>query len=215
MKKFFLMLAIASLSMNAMAQEPTEKYSVATNSFWSNWFIQTNVTWNTFYQGGNNTILSTPFYKFPLGSESWKDGADFKHPTSPGLGLRLKANTMWTQKAFKGYKASDKQDCMYTAFNGQVLFNLSNMICGYDENRVWNFVPYLGAGLARNWSAHHNGVVLSAGLMNTFRISRVVALNLELGYLNYDKAVFSGKNKSVCTLPRRLCPRCNKFNVGL
>ncbi len=34
------MLAVASLSMSAMAQDdPTEKYSVSTNSFWSNWFI--------------------------------------------------------------------------------------------------------------------------------------------------------------------------------
>ena len=33
MKKLFLMLAVASLSLNAMAQEdPTEKYSVSTNS---------------------------------------------------------------------------------------------------------------------------------------------------------------------------------------
>ena len=33
MKKLFLMLAVASLSLNAMAQEdPTEKYSVATGS---------------------------------------------------------------------------------------------------------------------------------------------------------------------------------------
>ena len=41
MKKLFLMLAVASLSLNAMAQEdPTEKYSVSTNSFWSNWLCE-------------------------------------------------------------------------------------------------------------------------------------------------------------------------------
>lgn len=34
-----------------MAQDTdaTEKYSVATNSFWSNWFIQAGVEWNAWY----------------------------------------------------------------------------------------------------------------------------------------------------------------------
>ena len=39
MKKFLIVLALASVSLTSMAQEdPTLKYSVATNSFWSNWF---------------------------------------------------------------------------------------------------------------------------------------------------------------------------------
>ena len=38
MKKFFSMLALASLSLSSFAQDAAtqEKYSVATNSFWSN-----------------------------------------------------------------------------------------------------------------------------------------------------------------------------------
>ena len=61
MKKLFLMLAVASLSLNAMAQEdPTEKYSVATNSFWSNWFIQTNLNWSS-YTIGTHGLFSAPF----------------------------------------------------------------------------------------------------------------------------------------------------------
>lgn len=39
MKKLFLVLAMCGLSMSSMAQEttdPVQKYSVATNSFWSN-----------------------------------------------------------------------------------------------------------------------------------------------------------------------------------
>ena len=49
MKKFLMVLAIAGVSVASMAQDavPTEKYSVATNSFWSNWFIQANVAWNS------------------------------------------------------------------------------------------------------------------------------------------------------------------------
>lgn len=44
---------MCGLSMGAMAQEttadPTLKHSVATNSFWSNWFIQAGADWNAFY----------------------------------------------------------------------------------------------------------------------------------------------------------------------
>ena len=40
MKKMLIALAMVSLSATAFAQSyPTEKFSVATNSFWSNWFL--------------------------------------------------------------------------------------------------------------------------------------------------------------------------------
>ena len=74
MKKIVMMLALASFSVAGMAQSetPTEKYSVSTNSFWSNWFIQGNVTWSAFYAtdpaGKHNGVLSAPFHKFPTGT---------------------------------------------------------------------------------------------------------------------------------------------------
>ena len=204
MKKSFLMLAVASLSLNAMAQEdPTEKYSVATNSFWSNWFVQTNVNWNSYWAGGTNHLFSSPFRKFGLGSEPWKDG---KHPTglgfsvavgkwfTPGLGLRTKANLGWQGKAFKTINDQMTEGTpFYLTVNEQVLFNLSNMICGYNETRVWNFIPYLGAGVYHTFGKHTkgNGTVLSAGILNTFRLGKVVSLNLEVGYMNYDKNFLS------------------------
>ncbi|MFW5480811.1 MAG: OmpA family protein, partial [Prevotella sp.] len=50
MKKLFIVLALAGMSLTSMAQEdPTLKYSVATNSFWSNWFIQAGAEWNAWY----------------------------------------------------------------------------------------------------------------------------------------------------------------------
>jgi len=197
-----MMLAFVSVSVASMAQaDPTEKYSVATNSFWSNWFIQTNVTWNSYYSGGNNHVFSSPFRKFGLGSEPWNDG---KHPTglgfsvavgkwfTPGLGLRTKANLGWQGKAFKTIdydKLPIEGTPFYLTVNEQVLFNLSNMICGYNETRVWNFIPYVGAGVYHKFGKHDkaNGTVLSAGILNTFRLGRVVSLNLEVGYMNYDK----------------------------
>lgn len=203
MKKLFLMLAVASLSLNAMAQEdPTEKYSVSTNSFWSNWFIQTNLNWSS-YTVGTHGLFSAPFRKFPMGTD--KDAAcehGFTAPSlsiavgkwfTPGLGLRTKANVGWMGKAF------DNDAPMMVAVNEQVLFNLHNLLGGYDEDRVWNFIPYIGAGVAHTFK-NPSGVskrgcyTFSAGLLNTFKISQKVALNLELGYTNYDKGMVGISN---------------------
>ena len=51
MRKLLMGLALFSMSMTAFAQEadPTLKYSVATNSFWSNWFIQVGGDYNIWY----------------------------------------------------------------------------------------------------------------------------------------------------------------------
>ena len=51
MRKLLIVLAFAGISMSTMAQDadPVQKYSVATNSFWSNWFIQVGADWNAWY----------------------------------------------------------------------------------------------------------------------------------------------------------------------
>ena len=47
MKKLLIVLAFASVSLSSMAQgfDVVDKYRVATNSFWSNWFISCNRYW--------------------------------------------------------------------------------------------------------------------------------------------------------------------------
>ena len=51
MKKLLIVLALAGVSTASMAQDsdPVQKYSVATNSFGSNWFIQDGGDWNAWY----------------------------------------------------------------------------------------------------------------------------------------------------------------------
>ena len=56
MKKMILFAALAIGAVTAQAQtdnqaDPTLKYSVETNSFWSNWFISAGATYNVFYTG--------------------------------------------------------------------------------------------------------------------------------------------------------------------
>ena len=51
MKKILLLILVCSLSSTALAQGEVTgaKHSVATNSFWANWFVQANVVGSSFW----------------------------------------------------------------------------------------------------------------------------------------------------------------------
>lgn len=183
MKKLLIVLAMCGLSMGSMAQEttadPVEKYSVATNSFWSNWFVQVGADWNAFYsnQEHGQGLSRSPFKSFRATSGfSVAIGKWF----TPGLGLRTKFSGVWGRTVVDENKHSNH---IWT-LNENVLFNLSNMLYGYNPNRVWNFVPFVGAGINRNCCADRYAMNLSAGILNTFRVSKHVGIHFELGW-NY------------------------------
>ena len=183
MKKLLIVLAMCGLSMGSMAQEttadPVEKYSVATNSFWSNWFIQAGADWNAFYSNEEHgqglsrspfkSFRATPGFSVAIGK--W---------FTPGLGLRTKFSGVWGRTVVDENKHSNHT----WTLNENVLFNLSNMLYGYNPTRVWNFVPFVGAGINRNCCADRYAMNLSAGILNTFRVSKHVGIHFELGW-NY------------------------------
>lgn len=143
MKKLLIVLAFAGVSMTSMAQDadPVLKHSVATNSFWSNWFIQGGAQWSAFYTSAEHGLgLSrSPFKSFRSNPQaSIAIGKWF----TPGIGLRTKVSGIWGKANDQSFKYWNAQE--------QVLFNLSNMLCGYNPDRVWNVVPFAGAGFARN-----------------------------------------------------------------
>lgn len=188
MKKLLIVLAMCGLSMGSMAQEttadPVEKYSVATNSFWSNWFVQVGADWNAFYsnQEHGQGLSRSPFKSFrATPGFSVAIGKWF----TPGLGLRTKFSGVWGRTVVDENKHSNH---IWT-LNENVLFNLSNMLYGYNPNRVWNFVPFVGAGINRNCCADRYAMNLSAGILNTFRVSKHVGIHFELGW-NYAEEDF-------------------------
>ena len=180
MKKFLIVLALASVSLTSMAQdEPSLKYSVATNSFWSNWFVQGNFAYTAFY---SNEEKHEGYAKSPL--KDFRRGLGFSVAIgkwfTPGIGLRTKFNAMDGKSVIS--TNADVNKIKYWNLQEQALLNLSNLLCGYNENRVWNFIPYFGVGVARNCSYNTYELVGSAGILNTFRVSKRVAINLDLGY---------------------------------
>ena len=181
MKKLLAVLALASVTMGSMAQDAatTEKYSVATNSFWSNWFVQANVAGSAFW---GNQEEGNGFSKSPL--KGFRNNLGFSVAVgkwfTPGLGLRTKFNGAWGRTVVSEDKSTNANK--YWTLNEQVLFNVSNMLCGYNEARLWDCIPYAGVGINRNMSANCYAPVVGVGILNEFKINKKWAVNLDVNY---------------------------------
>ncbi len=75
-----------------------------------------------------------------------------------------------------------------------LMVNLTNWWCGYKPNRVYNASVYVGAGALwtishqdGSWKNAHNILLnLRAGLINTFNVSKQVALSLDIRWTGID-----------------------------
>ena len=200
MKKLLIVLAFVSVSLCTFAQDadPTLKHSVATNSFWSNWFIQVGGEWNAWYSGQEHGsgLSHSPLKGFR--SNPGVAVAVGKWFT-PGIGLRTKVQGIWG-KQVNHTPARQYVGNKYWVAQEQVLFNLSNLIYGYSPERVWNFVPFLGGGFGRSMSYNSYALGLSAGILNQFYVSKKVAINVELGLITSENdkdgnAAFTGTGR--------------------
>ncbi len=185
MKRLFIALFFACVSVAGMAQnqDTTEKYSVATNSFWSNWFIQGGVTWEAWYGNYEDGMgfSKSPFKKFRSNpGAAIAIGKWF----TPGLGLRTRLQGIWGKSVWNDQNIDTENK--YWILSEDVLFNLSNLFCGYNENRVWNFIPFVGAGLGRSCTYNKYAIGLSVGILNQFWLNKRFAINFEVGWNRYE-----------------------------
>lgn len=188
MRKLLATLFMACFTVAAMAQEETvtEKHSVATNSFWSNWFIQGGVEWSTWYSSyeDGKGYAKSPFKSFRANPNvSLAIGKWF----TPGIGLRTKAQGIWGKSVFTD-NCSDNEN-KYWMLNEHVMLNFSNLFFGYNPNRVWSFIPFAGAGIGRSMTYNRYAMGLSLGLLNEFRVSRKLSVNFELGWNRYESDI--------------------------
>ncbi len=111
---------------------------------------------------------------------------------TPGFGLRLQYSGLQA----KGFTTSEnanyvvggpredgsyKQRWDYMNLHGDLMINLNALFGGYNPDRVYEIIPYIGAGWAHAYSRPHtNSATFNAGIINRFRLSNAVDLNLEL-----------------------------------
>lgn len=182
MRKLALALAFAGLATSGFAQDyeavPTQKYSVATNSFWSNWFIQAGGQYNVWYSNQEHhwDLTTSPFKSF---RSSYGASLALGKWFTPGLGLRTKLSGIWGKRVIGEGESVDNK---YWLLNEHVMFNLSNLFCGYNPTRVWNMIVFAGGGIGRSMSTNLYAMDLSAGLQSQWRLSKHVGIYLEAGW---------------------------------
>ena len=200
MKKTIILTVLAIVAGSAQAQtqdnttDTSAKYSVEADSFWSNWFISAGAAYNMFYTGDEKDLNDKPGLFDGSRSTMGISLAVGKWFT-PGFGLRTKATGIWgryvTPDATGSLKNNSHNSYKYWTLQEQMLFNVSNLFMGYSDSRVWNFIPYIGFGFTRNMTTNDNAHGWSAGLLNTFRLSSKLSLNVELGLNLSDDKIFN------------------------
>ena len=172
-------LVVAGMSVCAMAQTedyPVRKHSVETNSFWSNWFVSLGggVQVMTADRGENGVGLSetlSPNFTVSLG-KWW----------TPGLGLRLHSHL-----PFYKNELGDQHNAY--ALYGEAMFNLTNMFCGYKQDRLYNAIPYVGFG--RLWGDAKGWSPWTLGYLSTFRLTNSWSIDLDIFLKQYNVAALT------------------------
>lgn len=172
MKKYLFALAFAGLTSAAMAQSfdtPTQKYSVATNNFWSNWYLQGSFAYNTFSVGGEDWNLykgdySKPGFGVALGK--W---------FTPGFGARMKYQGLKRKIAGKEFDAN--------MFRIDMMFSLRNLLLGYKESRIWDWSIFTGAG-----GMQRESVVWDLGTNMNWHLTRRLGVFAEASIIMGDKS---------------------------
>ena len=193
MKKLIAVLAFAGLSLSGFAQDatPTEKYSVSTNSFWSNWFVQAGINWNAWYSNeehGQN-FATSHFKKFRSNpGVSVAIGKWF----TPGIGLRTKLQGIWGKQVYDPTTGAQGKFNKYWLLNEHVMFNVSNLIWGYNENRVWNVIPFVGGGIGRTMTHNLYSMDLCAGVQSSWKVAEKLNVYLEAGWNRIEHDIDGG-----------------------
>lgn len=199
-KTFVAALALLAASSGWAQNEPTgnvkeeteytgSKYRVETNNFWDNWFVSA-AGGGQVYFGDHDRQASlgdriAPAFDIAVGK--W---------FSPSIGVRL----MYSGLSMKGATQSNihstgeevpgkggngywltKQKFNYFNIHADALFNLSNIICGYNDHRFYNLSVYGGLGLMHVSDApSKTDISAHFGLFNSFRLCSALDLNLDL-----------------------------------
>ena len=197
MKKLLTLLAFALMAGVAFAQTADveeeviyekNKQKVITNTFWDNWFVQLGAGAQIYFGDHNKQMDFVD--RLALGLD-----AGFGKWFSPQIGVRA----MISGLTIKGGTHADihrvsadeyivgaphylwEQKFNFYNIHADVLFNMSNILCGYKEKRVWNCSPYLGLGWMATWETPRTREVsFNFGIFNAIRLSEKFDFNIDI-----------------------------------
>lgn len=182
MKKFFLLLLVAGMTVTATAQEttteiPTKKHRVVTNGFWDNWFIDFGYDFLSAYSNQEHgmDVSANPFatrrgaHGFDLSIGKW---------ATPAFGMRARFQAAWARQVNSNIVDTNP---LYNQVNlsFQPMLNLHNLFAGY-KPRVWNIIAYGIAGWLHNCDNSSESFLLGAGILNQFNVTKRFHINVDI-----------------------------------
>lgn len=181
MKKMLMgLMLLGATSAMAQNQETTEiapvdKYSVATNRFWANWFVTAGGDYVSSYsnQERGMDLSKNPFESF---RRSWNGDITVGKWFTPVIGVRAKAQMMQLQCV----DGRENPSFDMLNVNMQGMINLRNLFAGYQPGRVWNISLYAGTGFYRNFDANQYAFMYTGGILNTFNVTKRLFINLDI-----------------------------------
>lgn len=133
-------------------ETPMQKYNVYTNGFWNNWFLSIGGSYVSDIERGASNWSDLFFdghygrFGFNLAVGKW---------FTPGLGMRLKLATLISERPTWNLNRSIDG---FGSARADMMFNMSNLLCGYSETRVWNLSLLGGWGWIDRKSALDFGI---------------------------------------------------------
>ena len=163
---------------DAMAQGQKAQRGVFTNSFADNWETSFGLEGLSFYSSKEEGmgLSKSPFKSFRA---NFGAAATIGKWFTPEIGLRTKASGYWG-KAIIG-TTPEENSIRFFAIQEQAMFNLNNIIGGYNPSRQWNIVPYVGFGFIRNCSHNENSIGAGFGVVNSWKVSDQLEPFIDLG----------------------------------
>ena len=170
----------------ASVQSTPNKYSVfLNNSFWDNWFAQVGLGMSLINPYGTNFANV-----FPNGS-TFGVNLGFGKWFTPEAGVRLGVN--WQNGLLINHHATylqpredsegDPSKHSFVSIYADMLFNMHNLIGGYDEKRLWNSIIYPRMGLAKNFSSEYEECpIVGVGTEQTFKLNDRIKVFADLSY---------------------------------
>jgi outer membrane protein OmpA-like peptidoglycan-associated protein len=200
MKKVSLLLILVFAAITISAQEsgfsnkPGRMTTFADNGFWDNWFIGVGAGANMLVGDGNQANLEGKNFLKRL---TVAPTVQFGKWYNPFIGGRLKVQGGALHSFLKrGSMLHSK----YVAGEVDAMWNVSNYLGKYNENRFYSFIPYLGVGFAYGWDyklhdkkyqGRQRSFTINGGIINKFRLSNRVALDIDLSAMLLKEA-FNG-----------------------
>ena len=197
MKKYILLtICIAALSFKSYSQildyNQSDNKRVVFNGIKYNWFVSTyggiNIHDGDLSRVGESAADRVgPGGKLSVGK--W---------LTSGVAIRLSYSAYHTKRGGVESTLAENQNKNYFKHNsnygnvtGDVMFDLINMIAGYNFNRVYSVMPYAGIGFAEAWQSDNTtDLTTNLGIMNKFKINRSLDINLDLT----SSVIFSNYN---------------------